>query len=163
MHRAASIPLLLTLLIALVACREAKPTRWDEKAAEVKAGQTPKVDKSTVADGGSLNMFFPEEQGSLTRTFTQEKTGFAEAKIQISGSEAKVSISDIRNNPSAAKKFEKSTTQVAGHPLVTVGSKQSALLVSGRWQVKVSSSGLDPAARATLLERFDLAGLASKQ
>lgn len=160
------LPVLFSALVAVglaasvTACRETKSTRWDDKAAEVKAGTTPKVDKSKVAAGASLNAFFPKEGGGLTRTFTQEKTGFVEAALKVDGQDVKVSISDVRNNPKAASKFGSATTKVAGHPLVTVGSKQSALLVAGRWQVKASGSGLSPEFRAQVLERFDLAGLA---
>ncbi|MEL6186569.1 MAG: hypothetical protein AAFU79_18275 [Myxococcota bacterium] len=157
-----SLPLVAVgLLAAAAGCRgEPKSTRWDEKAAEVKSG-APKVDKSTVAAGSTLNAFFPKEEGGVTRTFTQEKTGFAEAKLVVDGKTVKVSISDVRMHPKAAGKFESAPAKVDGHPLVTVGSKQSALLVAGRWQVKVSSSELDPPARAQLLERFDLAGLSA--
>lgn len=154
---------LLGLALAATSCRgEPKSTRWDEKAAELEAGRTATVDKSTVAAGSTLNAFFPKEDDALTRTFTQEKTGFAEAKIVVGGQSAKVSISDIRSNPKAADKFASATDDVDGHKLVTVGKRQSAVLVAGRWQVKVSSSELDPSARAKLLQSFDLAGLAAR-
>lgn len=154
-------PLLIALALVGACKGEPEPTRWDKKTAEVKENKTPAVDKSTVAKGGSLNTFFPKEMSGLSRTFTQEKLGFSEAKIKMGPAEAKVSISDTRNNPSAKAKFEKSTEKVAGFPLVTVGKKQTAVLVADRWQVKVSSSFLDASARKALLEKFDLSGLAS--
>lgn len=147
-------------ILLFAACSQPKSTRWNEKAEAAKKGETPKVDKSTVAKGGSLNAFFPAEAGGLKRTFTQEKTGFAEAELVSEGKKVKASISDTNNNPPARKKYEKASDTVAGHPLVTVGSKQSAVLVAGRWQVKVSSSELGPDARKALLEKFNLSGLA---
>lgn len=148
------------LVLVAVGCREPKSTRWDEKAAEVKAGRVAPVDKSTVEKGASLNAFFPREGDGLSRTFTQEKLGYAEAKLVRQGKTAQASIADTNNNPAARTKFERATDTVKGHPLVTVGQRQSAVLVAGRWQVKVSSSDFDAAERKTLLQAFDIGQLA---
>ena len=158
-----TVVIALMTALTLGACREAKSTRWDEKATEVKKGLQPKVDKSTVEKGGSLNAFFPKEGGGLSRTFTQEKLGFAEAELVQAGKTAKASISDTNNLPTARKKFDSAAEQVAGFPMVTVGSKQTAVLVNGRWQVKVSSSAIDAAGRKALIGTFDLGGLADFQ
>ena len=159
--RVSWVTALSVLLMAAGACREAKSTRWDEKAAEVKEGKVAPVDKSTVEKGASLNSFFPPEDHGLRRTFTQEKLGYAEAKLVREGKTAQASISDTNNNPNARAKFDGASDRVKGHPLVTVGKRQSALLVNGRWQVKVSSSDFDAAERKALLEAFDLAQLSS--
>ena len=99
--------LVVASLGAAVSCSRPESTRWDDKAAEVKAGQQPKVDKATVAAGAGLNSFFPTETGGVTRTFTQEKLGYAEAKLVTSGKTAKASISDTNNNASARTKFSR--------------------------------------------------------
>jgi hypothetical protein len=98
----------------------------------------------------------------MKRVFTQEKAGFAEAKLQKDGKDvATLSISDTDGTPDAKKKFDEAKEKLAGkYPLVTVGKNQSSVLVAGRWQVKVSSQELDAAARSALLSKFDLEGLA---
>ena len=56
-------------------------------------------------------------------------------------------------------KFASATDKVGASPLVTVGKNQSAALVGGKYQVKVSSQTLDADARKGLLAKFDLGGL----
>ena len=165
--RPSAVPTVISVLFAITAslaigCSKPESTRWDEKAAEVKKGEQPKVDKSTVAKGETLNAYFPPEQDGLSRTFTQEKLGFVEATLSVHGKNIKASISDTNNNPSARDKFQGAPEQVAGQPLVTVGSRQSALLVNGRWQVKVSSSDLDAAQRKAMLATFNLEALSKR-
>ena len=146
----------------LAGCSRPESTRWDEKAAEVKAGKQPKVDKSNVAAGATLNAYFPPEKDGLRHTFTQEKLGFVEATLTVDGVEAKASISDTNNNPSARDKYANAADRLIGHPLVTVGKRQSAVLINGRWQVKVSSSNLEASARKAVLNRFNLKALAQR-
>ena len=156
-----SAGLVAGVVMLTTACSKPESTRWDEKAEEVKAGQGPAIDKSTVEKGSSLNDFFPKEANGLSRTFTQEKLGYAEAEIVRDGKTAKVSISDTNNNPPARDKFQSASKRLSGHPVVSVGKRQSALLVNGRWQVKVSSSDFDEGQREALLGAFDIGGLAS--
>ncbi len=156
----------LPLALALAGCgKTEKPNpRWEKAAASAEERQKAPVPPPPVVAGGEVNAFFPKAIDGYARTFTQEKPGFAEAKITKDGKElATASISDTEGNPDARGKFSSAKEQVAGSPLVTVGANQSALLVAGRWQVKVSSTTLDPAARKALLERFDLAGLSKLQ
>ena len=74
---------------------------------------------------------------------------------------AVLAISDTLNNPSAAKKFEKSTQKIKGYPAVSQGKTGTAVLVGERFQVKVLSR--DPAFsesdRQAWLDKFDLKGL----
>lgn len=168
--------LLAILLVAtlLGGCQKEPPSRWDTTnkstaSAAVAAGSivlpTPSVatDKSKVEAGGSFNKFFPKDgYDGTSRVFTQEKVGFAEAKLMKGAEEVVLlSISDTANAEDAKKKFEAAKDKVAGFPMITVGKNQSTVLVKDRWQVKASSKSLDAAARTKLLEAFDLAGLAT--
>jgi hypothetical protein len=151
--------LVLGWAIALGACHK-EPGRWD-KAAEAPPPKAAEV----VAEkaGGSFNRSFPPDgTDGYKRVFTQEKEGFAEAKLQKEGKDvATLAVTDVAGDAAARGKFDKSTEALAGNPLVTVGKNQSAVLVKSRFQVKVSSQTLDPAARKQLLGKFDLAALAA--
>lgn len=142
-----------------VGCKE-PPTRWDTAATSTVA-RAP--DAPPVKEAGSFNKFFPEDGvEGMKRIYTQEKTGFAEAKLQKDGKDVAVlSISDASGDTEALKKFEGAEGKIQGYPLVTVGKNQSALLVKGRYQVKVSSQQLDADARKAWLEKFNLSGLSS--
>jgi len=149
------------LALGAASCKE-EPTRWD-KAAEAPLPAKPAEPAQQEKAGGSFNKAFPPDGvDGYKRVFTQEKEGFAEAKLQKDGKDvATLAISDVANDNDAKGKFEKSADNVSGHPLVTVGKNQSALLVKNRYQVKVSSQSLEPDARKELLSKFDLATLAS--
>lgn len=126
--------------------------------------QTPvvAVDKKAVINGGEFNKFFPAADG-YERVYTQEKDGFAEAKLKQDGNTlAMLSVSDTASNPSAVDKYENSDRTLSGYPIVNIGSTATSLLVADRLQVKVLSRDPEftPADRETWLEKFDLAGLA---
>ena len=126
--------------------------------------QTPAiaVDKKAVINGGEFNKFFPTADG-YERVYTQEKDGFAEAKLkQDGGTLAMLSVSDTASNPSATAKYENSDRTLSGYPVVDVGSTATSLLVADRLQVKVLSRDPEftPADREVWLEKFDLTGLA---
>lgn len=142
-----------------VGCKE-EPTRWDT-AASATVARAPEA--PPVKEAGSFNAFFPPDGvDGMSRVYTQEKPGFAEAKLQKDGKDvATLSISDASGDESALKKFETASDKLQGYPLVTVGKNQSSLLVKGRYQVKVSSPQLDPDARKVWLEKFNLSGLAA--
>lgn len=150
----------LLLSLALVGCNKAPETsRWDKKTEEVKqAGKPAEASKATA--GGALNRYFPGDGPDGKRVFTQERDGYAEAKLQRDGKDlATLSIADLSSNPDAKKKYDGATDKVAGFPLTTLGSTMSSVLVKERYQVRVSSPALDAAARKDLLGKFDLAGL----
>lgn len=142
--------------LALAACKK-EPTRWDEAAtATLPASTAPKI------EGKKLNPFLPADgTDGYSRTFTQEKDGFVEAKLKKDGQDVAVlSISDASGDEAAKSKFATATDKLSGHPLVTVGKNQSAVLVHDRYQIKVSSQTLDADARKALLAKFDIDGLA---
>lgn len=118
---------------------------------------------SQAIAGSQFNPFFPPGGNGFERVYTQEKDGFAEAKLKKDGQDlAMLAISDTISTPAAAQKFQQSSKQISGYPALEVGSTQTALLVSNRFQVKAISR--DPnftaADRETWLQKFDLNGLA---
>ena len=149
-------------LLLLTSCASAPPSRYQAVQQESsKKGVTAVVKQSQ--SGGSFNRFFPPEQDGYKRIYTQEKKGFAEAKLSKGGKElAKLSISDTLNLPTAKAKFVNSTQKIAGYPAVEQGTTTTALLVGDRYQVKVLSrdTSFTSADRASWLERFKLSDLA---
>jgi len=98
--------------------------------------------------------------------FTQEKKGFAEAKLKKDGKDMAMlaisdAASDVTAGVSATKKFDKSTAKISGYPALEIGKTQTALLVSDRYQVKVLSRNpaFTQAERREWIQKFDLAGL----
>jgi hypothetical protein len=93
--------------------------------------------------------------------YTQEKKGFAEAKLKKAGQEvAQLAISDTRSIAGAAAKYSNATEKIGGYPAVMVGNSQTSILV-GNYQVKVLSRNpsFTAADRAAWLTKFDLNGL----
>ena len=150
---------------------DAEPSRWEEPADEGgdkgageadKDDKSEKLDKDAVVDGSKFNGAFPDDgTQNATRTFTQEKTGYAEAKYDVDGKEVvKISISDTGNNPSARKKFSSASDKVSSYPMVTQGKRSSVVLVADRFQVKASSKTLSPEERRTWLSQVKFSKLA---
>jgi hypothetical protein len=170
-------PFLISVLLLVTACGQTQaPSRWDkaqqestqsgkarQTAADKSTAQNPNLPKKAVA-GSKLNKYFPSGGGGFNRVFAQEKSGFAEAKLNKGGKNvAMLSINDIAGNPSAGAKFQNSTKKIGGYPAVTQGSNITAVLVANRYQVKVQSR--DPSFTASdreaWLSKFNLGGLAS--
>jgi uncharacterized protein YceK len=157
--------LLLTTLLLVSGCGSQTVSRFDSaQKASTSKGASAVVKEAT--SGGSFNKFFPSNSGGYTRVYTQEKKGFAEAKLEKNGKElAVMAISDTSNNVSAVQKFKQSSKNIAGYPAVNQGSTGTAVLVGNRYQVKVLSR--DPSFtesdRAAWLSKFDLKGLSRLQ
>lgn len=163
--------LVCAFCLSLSACKKEDP-RWSEadkkskEAIEAKkqaqeSGALPKPE-----EGGSFNKFFPKNEPGFEMIASQEKTGFAEYKLKKDGKDlAMIAISDVANNPQAADKFKTATKKIGGFPAVDQGSTATALLVGGRYQVKVLSRSPDftKANREQWLEKVNLAGLAAFQ
>ena len=152
-------------LLFLTSCATQAPSRFEQAQQESSQRGSSAVVKESES-GGSFNKFFPPSGGGYERVYTQEKKGFAEAKLKKDGKEVAVlAISDILNNPSAAKKFEKSSQKIKGYPAVSQGKTGTAVLVGDRFQVKVFSrdSSFSEGDRQTWLEKFDLNGLSKVQ
>jgi len=151
----------LAVLLLVTSCAKA-PSQFDQAQQESTARGAAAVVKESTS-GGSFNQFFPPSGGGYERVYTQEKKGFAEAKLKQDGKVlAMLAISDISNNPAAANKFQDSQTTIKGFPSVEQGATASAVLVNNRYQVKVLSREADFTAsdRQTWLAKFDLDGLA---
>ena len=151
----------LATLLLVTSCAKA-PSQFDRAQQESTARGSAAVVKESTS-GGSFNQFFPPSGGGYERVYTQEKKGFAEAKLKQNGKVlAMLAISDISNNPAAANKFQDSQTTIKGFPSVEQGATASAVLVNNRYQVKVLSREPDFTAsdRQDWLAKFDLDGLA---
>ncbi|MFN7908904.1 MAG: hypothetical protein ACK5N6_12940 [Microcystis sp.] len=151
----------LAVLLLVTSCAKA-PSQFDQAQQESTARGAAAVVKESTS-GGSFNRFFPPSGGGYERVYTQEKKGFAEAKLKQNGKVvAMLAISDISNNPAAANKFQDSKTTIKGFPSVEQGTTASAVLVNNRYQVKVLSREPDFSAsdRQAWLAKFDLDGLA---
>ena len=155
------LTLLLGTLLLITSCGEQPTSRFDD----AQQTSTAKGSSAVVAEsrsGSSFNRFFPAGGNEYQRVYTQEKKGFAEAKLKKDGKEVAVlAISDTLNNPSAVNKFKQSTETIGGYPAVNQGSTGTAILVGDRFQVKVLSrdDSFTEADRKAWLSKFDLNGL----
>ncbi len=157
--------MLCVLVLFTTACSATAqaPKRFDsaqQQSSQQRSGQA--VAKSAT-QGSEFNKFFPAATDGFQRVYTQEKKGFAEAKLKQGGKDvAMLSISDTTSNPIAAAKFKTSTKKINGYPAVEIGNTQTAILVGDRYQVKVLSRApaFTASDRAAWLQRFDLNGLA---
>lgn len=158
--------LILSLLLLTTACAQQAPGRFDQvqqESTQQKRGQAVSED---ATQGSQFNKFFPAASDGYQRVFTQEKKGFAQAKLKKDGKDmAVMSINDTTSNPSAAAKFADSSKQISGYPAVEVGKTQTAVLVDNRYQVKVLSRSPEFTAsdREAWLKKFNLSGLAKLQ
>jgi len=155
--------LVLTLFLMTPACSSNQSSsRFDTAQQESTSAQSGAVTKDAVK-GGELNRYFPKNQNGYQVIYTQEKRGFAQAKLKQNGKEmALMSISDVANNPTATKKFQDSQETLQNYPMVAQGSKATAVLVNSRYQVKIVSRSdtFDSSNRQEWLEKFDLKTLA---
>jgi hypothetical protein len=116
--------------------------------------------------GGEFNKFFPKDEGDYNVLYTQEKEGFAQARLNLNGVEvATLSVSDTAISVDALDKFKESKEEVAGYPAAAVGMLGTAILVADRFQVQVRSKDASFTAedRMAWIEKFDLDGLAALQ
>ncbi|NEO87309.1 MAG: hypothetical protein F6J87_24070 [Spirulina sp. SIO3F2] len=157
--------LLLSSWLFLTACTATPPSDFEAaQNASTEKGATAVVEEAIA--GSQFNAFFPAAEGDYDVVYTQEKTGFAQAKLKQSGTDlAVLSIADITSNPSAADKYANSTNEINGYPTVEQGKNGTGALVGDRFQVKVQSRSEDFSAsdRQTWLAKFDLDGLAALQ
>lgn len=154
--------LLLSVLLLTTACTPKEPGRFDQAQKESTQQKSGQAVAKNATQGGEFNKFFPSAEDGFQRVYTQEKKGFAEAKLKKAGKDvALLSISDTTSTPTAAAKFSNSTKKIGGYPAVEVGNTQTAILV-GKYQVKALSrdSSFTASDRAAWIEKFNLVGLA---
>lgn len=165
--RKALTALLLSLVFVVsVGCSQVDNSPFAEAQREsTEQGAAPAV-VDDAQKGGEFNRFFPRSGGGYDVVFSQEKQGFAEAKLKYEGEDiGLLAISDTISLPAAAQKYESSTETLAGYPVLDVGDTQTGILVGDRYQVKAISrdAAFDAQARREWLEKFDLSGLANLQ
>lgn len=177
-------PLLLSVMLLVTACGGAKePSRWDnaqQQSTQQKGkvqpanpqggqgggGQSGVPDRAPTGKavaGSKFNKFFPKSGGGYNVVAAQEKTGFAEYKLNKDGKNvAMLSVNDLANNPSALDKFKTSSQKIGGYPAAVQGNTITSVLVGGRYQVKVQSrdTSFTASDREDWLEKFNLNGIA---
>lgn len=154
--------LLLALTVASGCYRE--PTRWDEVQQKTRRN-APAVSRQAVP-GALFNKMFPKPEGDVDVIYTQEKTGFAQAKLVKKGRDvAMLSIFDTVSNPEAANKYKDTEETFEGYPIIEIGNNGTGLLVGQRYQVQVRSTDANFSKfdREDWLKKFDLANLAKLQ
>ncbi|MBP0001644.1 MAG: hypothetical protein J7641_22090 [Cyanobacteria bacterium SID2] len=153
---------LLATLLLVGGCRNPQTSPPPETQQQVQPAEGGAVSQAAVS-GSEFNKFFPPDGDGYERIYTQEKDGFAEAKLKKDGQDiAMLAISDTISVPAAAQKFVNSDRNIAGYPAITQGTTQTAVLVADRFQVKVISRSPDftEVDRETWIQKFDLQGLA---
>jgi hypothetical protein len=155
------IAFLLGSFLLITSCSQQPPSRFEGAQQEsTSRGATAVVKESE--SGSSFNRYFPQGGGGYERIYTQEKKGFAQAKLKKDGKEvATLAISDTLNNPDAVSKFKTSTQKINGYPAINQGSTGTTVLVADRYQVKIRSSDVSftESDRVDWLSKFDLKGL----
>ncbi|NEP10530.1 MAG: hypothetical protein F6K14_09990 [Symploca sp. SIO2C1] len=155
-------PLLISVLLLTTACAQEAPSRFEQaqqESTQQKSGQAVSKD---ATQGAEFNKFFPAAGAGYERVYTQEKKGFASAKLKKDGTEVAVlSINDTSSTPNVAAKYQGSSKQIAGYPAKETG-KSTAILVGDRYQVKVQSrdASFTASDREAWLQKFNLQGLA---
>jgi hypothetical protein len=163
--RKALIPLLLSAVLLFSACSSKAPSPYAQTQKETSGRNAPAAVAKNAEAGGEFNKFFPQGSAGYARVFSQEKKGFAEAKLNKAGKNVAVlSISDTSSLPAAAKKYEKSISKLNNYPLIDdTQLKSTSVLVNNRYQVKVASR--DPSFtaedRQMWLQKFNLGGLST--
>lgn len=154
------IALVLAVSLLISACGSTNSAPPSQNQSTNNSAQTTVAQKPVA--GSQFNKFFPKSQDGYQVVFSQEKTGFAEAKLNQGGENvAMLSINDLANNPSAATKYQQSSKTISGYPAVTQGKNTTAILVANRHQVKVQSRAESFTAndRENWLGKFNLNGL----
>jgi hypothetical protein len=158
------VPILLSLVLLVSACSAPKPpSQFEQTQQETSKRNAPAAVAKGATSGGTFNKFFPDSASGYDVVPAQEKNGFAEYKVNRGGKNVAVlSINDTVGNPTAATKFQNSTTKIGGYPAVEQGSNITAVLVNNRYQVKVQSrdASFTPEDRAAWVQKFNLRGLA---
>jgi hypothetical protein len=161
--RKALMPIVLSAVLLFSACSSKEPSKYAATQKETAGRNAPAAVAKDAEAGGDFNKFFPQGDAGFARVFSQEKKGFAQAKLNKGGKNvAMLSISDTLSTPTTAKKYEKSTSKIGSYPLLEEAPlKSTGVLVNNRYQVKVISkdpsfSGTD---RKAWLQKFNLDGL----
>ena len=160
------IPVVLSLVLLLSGCFQKEPSKFAQVQKDTTArGAAPAVAKNAT-QGSEFNKFFPKDADGFDRVFSQEKKGFAEAKLNKGGKNVAVlSISDTSSLPAAANKYQKSTEKLNGFPMLVETPVKSTGVLVKKFQVKVASRDVSFTAdnRMAWLKKFNLDGLSKLQ
>jgi hypothetical protein len=162
-HRRWFLVLLPLAALAGAGCYH-EATRWDEVQKETRRN-APAVAKEAVP-GSVFNKMFPKPEGDYDVVYTQEKAGFAQAKLVKKGQDvATLSIFDTSSNPESAAKYKDTSETFEGYPITEIGNNGTGLLVGDRYQVQIRSvdANFSKFDREDWLKKFDLANLAKVQ
>ncbi|WP_310487600.1 hypothetical protein [Chamaesiphon sp. VAR_69_metabat_338] len=163
--RKALMPIVLSVVLLVTGCSSKEPSKYAQTQKDTTGRNAPAAIAKNAEAGSQFNQFFPQGANGYARVFSQEKKGFAEAKLNKGGKNVAVlSISDTSSLPAAAKKYEKSISKLNNYPLVDEPAlKSTGVLVNNRFQVKVASR--DPSFtaedRQMWLQKFNLGGLST--
>jgi hypothetical protein len=150
----------VVLILALGVGCTPRDTKWDE--AQKHTG--PSVSKEAL-DGGVFNKFFPKDEGDYKIVYTEEKTGYAEARLKKKGEPvATLSVFDTLSNKEAADKYSEAKESLGRYPLISIGKQGTAVLVADRFQVQVRSrpdSGMGADDRKEWIQKFDLKAISN--
>lgn len=157
-----TLPGLGTVLLLGTGCRRQETSTAAPRAsAPVAPAQSGRAPAGAPTEGGAFNRLFPPaREGPLERVFTQEKPGFALAEIRRDGKPvALISIVDVVASGGGAEK--PGSRAIAGYPATDTGSRQTSVLVAGRYRVVVRSTddSFSHDDRDHLIEKVDLKGL----
>ncbi len=162
------IPVVLSLVLLLSGCFQKEPSKFAQVQKDTTArGAAPAVAKNAT-QGGEFNKFFPKDADGFDRVFSQEKKGFAEAKLNKGGKNVAVLSINDTSSPglaAAANKYQKSTEKLSGFPLLVEPLPKSTGVLVKKFQVKVASRDASFTAdnRLTWLKKFNLDGLSKLQ
>ncbi len=156
--------LIVVFAVAFTAGCHREPSRFDE-VQEKTRHNAPAVSKEAVP-GALFNKMFPKPSGDFDVVYTQEKVGFAQAKLVKKGEDvATLSIFDTVSNPEAADKYKNTQETFESYPIIEIGNNGTGLLVGGRYQIQIRSTDANFSKfdREDWLKKFDLANLAKLQ
>lgn len=153
---------MLSVMLLVTGCSAKAPSPYEQVQQETSGRKAEPAVAQEATQGSSLNKFFPSSGQGYDVVFTQEKKGFSEAKLKKGGQDmAMLSISDTISLPAAATKYQSSTEKIANFPALEIGSTQTGILVSDRYQVKAQSrdASFTQEDRRAWIQKFDLVGL----
>jgi hypothetical protein len=157
-------PILLSLVLLIPGCFQKEASKYSQvqKDSTSRAAQ-PAVAKDAT-QGGEFNKFFPNDADGYDRVFSQEKKGFAEAKLNKGGKNVAVLSINDTSSPglaASANKYQKSTEKLNGFPLLVETPLKSTGVLVKKFQVKVASRDASFTAenRLAWLKKFNLDGL----
>jgi hypothetical protein len=158
------IPIVLSLVLFIPGCFQKEPSKFAQAQKDTTARGAEKAVAKDATQGSEFNKFFPADADGYDRVFSQEKKGFAEAKLNKGGKNvATLSINDTSSPglAAAANKYQKSTEKLGAFPLLVEPIPKSTGVLVKKFQVKVTSK--DPSFtadnRMTWLKKFNLDGL----